>query len=145
MTFSATIIWLICAAILGILELMLTTFYLLVLAIAACAGSLAAYMNFSVEWQVVAFAVVSNFFYCSTSRFDRIRSIKTKSDEQAHALQNLDKGQTVEVLAWKDKGRTSVQYRGAQWDAVAVDTDNLETGLHQIVKVRGNTLILKKI
>ena len=51
----------------------------------------------------------------------------------------------MEVLAWKDKGRTSVQYRGAQWDAVAVDTDNLETGLHQIVKVRGNTLILKKI
>ena len=75
----------------------------------------------------------------------RIRSIKTKSDEQAHALQNLDEGQTVEVLAWKDKGRTSVQYRGAQWDAVAVDTNNLETGLHQIVEVRGNTLILKKI
>lgn len=142
MTFSATIIWLICAAILGILELTLTTFYLLVLAIAACAGSLAAYMNFSVEWQVIAFAVVS---LIGSVWVRRIRSIKTKSDEQAHALQNLDEGQAVEVLAWKEKGRTSVQYRGAQWDAVAVDTDNLETGLHQIVEVRGNTLILKKI
>ena len=66
------------------------------------------------------------------------------NDAQAKALQNLDEGQTVDVVSW-NKGRTLVQYRGAQWSAEAIDQHHLEAGLHKIVEIRGNTLILQKL
>lgn len=142
MVFSASVIWLILAVLLGTLELMLSTFYLLVLAIAACSASVVAYLAFPIEWQVVAFALVS---VIGAIWVRRIRSLQMTNDAQAHALQNLDEGQTVDVVSWKEKGHTLVQYRGAQWSAQAIDQHHLETGLHKIVEIRGNTLILQKI
>ena len=142
MLISSTVIWLIVAMLLGILELMLGTFYLLVLAVASGIGALVAYFHVALEWQVVVFASVA---VIGSVWVRRLRSLRMTDDEQSQKLQNLDEGQTVDVIKWEAKGFTTVQYRGAKWSAVAYDVNRLENGLHRIIEVRGNTLILQKI
>ena len=59
MTLSATTLWLILAALLGIIELIATTFYLLVLAVAALVAAAAAWFDLALEWQIALFAVIA--------------------------------------------------------------------------------------
>ena len=130
MTLSATTIWLIIATVLGIVELIATTFYLLVLAAGALVGAGAAWFGLSLEWQIALFALVA---IIGSVWVRRIRSIPTKSDAQAHALQNLDEGQIVEVDNWNEAGIASVNYRGARWQARAIE------------RVEGSVLFVKKL
>ncbi len=142
MTISATLLWLIAAVVLGILEMMASTFYLLVLAAAACVGSALAFFEVSVAWQIAGFAIIA---VAGSVWVSRIRRIPTQSDAQAAALQNIDQGQIVDVAAWRDGARTTVQYRGAQWDAIAKDASQLNIGAHRIVEIQGSLLVLEKI
>lgn len=141
MTLSATTLWLILAALLGIIELIATTFYLLVLAAAALVAAGAAWFGMELEWQISLFAVIA---IVGSVWVRRIRSIPTKSDAQAEALQNLDQGQIVYVNAWDEAGCATVQYRGADWQARALDGESLIQGAYVIVRVEGSILYLKK-
>lgn len=141
MTLSATTLWLILAALLGIIELIATTFYLLVLAAAALVAAGAAWFGMELEWQISLFAVIA---IVGSVWVRRIRSIPTKSDAQAEALQNLDQGQIVYVNAWDETGCTTVQYRGADWQARALDRELRTQGAYVIVRVEGSILYLKK-
>lgn len=141
MTLSATTLWLILAALLGIIELIATTFYLLVLAAAALVAAGAAWFGMELEWQISLFAVIA---IVGSVWVRRIRSIPTKSDAQAEALQNLDQGQIVYVNAWDEAGCTTVQYRGADWQARALDGEPRTQGAYVIVRVEGSILYLKK-
>ena len=141
MTLSATTLWLILAALLGIIELIATTFYLLVLAAAALVAAGAAWFGMELEWQISLFAVIA---IVGSVWVRRIRSIPTKSDAQAEALQNLDQGQIVYVNAWDEAGCATVQYRGADWQARALDGESLTQGAYVIVRVEGSILYLKK-
>lgn len=141
MTWSAATLWLILAALLGIVELIATTFYLLVLAAAALVASGAAWFVMSLEWQISLFAVIA---IVGSIWVRRIRSIPTKSDAQAHALQNLDEGQVVEVKEWNEAGMTTVLYRGANWQAKLIEGEPQESGAYVIVRVEGSMLYLKK-
>ena len=141
MTLSATTLWLILAALLGIIELIATTFYLLVLAVAALVAAGAAWFGMELEWQISLFAVIA---IVGSVWVRRIRSIPTKSDAQAEALQNLDQGQIVYVNAWDEAGCATVQYRGADWQARALDGEPLTQGAYVIVRVEGSILYLKK-
>ena len=141
MTLSATTLWLILAALLGIIELIATTFYLLVLAAAALVAAGAAWFGMELEWQISLFAVIA---IVGSVWVRRIRSITTKSDAQAEALQNLDQGQIVYVNAWDEAGCATVQYRGADWQARALDGEPLTQGAYVIVRVEGSILYLKK-
>lgn len=141
MTLSATTLWLILAALLGIIELIATTFYLLVLAAAALVAAGAAWFGMELEWQISLFAVIA---IVGSVWVRRIRSIPTKSDAQAEALQNLDQGQIVYVNAWDEAGCATVQYRGADWQARALDGEPLIQGAYVIVRVEGSILYLKK-
>lgn len=142
MAISLTIVWLIAAAVLGIAEMLVGTFYLLVLATAALVAAAASFMDVAMEWQLVAFAVVS-LAGCVWVR--RIRVLNAASNEkEVHELQNLDEGQTVEVTGFDAQGRTKVQYRGAEWMAQAAQSETLEAGTWQIVEVKGNVLVIKK-
>ncbi len=141
MTLSATTLWLILAALLGIIELIATTFYLLVLAAAALVAAGAAWFGMELEWQISLFAVIA---IVGSVWVRRIRSIPTKSDAQAEALQNLDQGQIVYVNAWDEAGCTTVQYRGADWQARALDGEPRTQGAYVIVRVEGSVLYLKK-
>lgn len=141
MTLSATTLWLILAALLGIIELIATTFYLLVLAAAALVAAGAAWFGMELEWQISLFAVIA---IVGSVWVRRIRSIPTKSDAQAEALQNLDQGQIVYVNAWDEAGCATVQYRGADWQARALDGELRTQGAYVIVRVEGSILYLKK-
>lgn len=141
MTLSATTLWLILAALLGIIELIATTFYLLVLAAAALVAAGAAWFGMELEWQISLFAVIA---IVGSVWVRRIRSIPTKSDAQAEALQNLDHGQIVYVNAWDEAGCATVQYRGADWQARALDGEPRTQGAYVIVRVEGSILYLKK-
>lgn len=141
MTLSATTLWLILAALLGIIELIATTFYLLVLAAAALVAAGAAWFGMELEWQISLFAVIA---IVGSVWVRRIRSIPTKSDAQAEALQNLDQGQIVYVNAWDEAGCTTVQYRGADWQARVLDGEPRIQGAYVIVRVEGSILYLKK-
>ena len=142
MTLTPTVIWLIAAAVLGIIELMASTFYLLVLAVAALVGSGFAFFDLPIEWQVVAFAVVA---IVGSIWVRRLRSLATNNTSEAKSLQHLDEGKLVQVSHWQEGARTSVQYRGAQWEARAEDAEKLKTGLHRIIAVEGNVLVLQKV
>lgn len=141
MTLSATTLWLILAALLGIIELIATTFYLLVLAAAALVAAGAAWFGMELEWQISLFAVIA---IVGSVWVRRIRSIPTKSDAQAEALQNLDQGQIVYVNAWDEAGCATVQYRGADWQTRALDGEPRTQGAYVIVRVEGSILYLKK-
>lgn len=141
MTLSATTLWLILAALLGIIELIATTFYLLVLAAAALVAAGAAWFGMELEWQISLFAVIA---IVGSVWVRRIRSIPTKSDAQAEALQNLDQGQIVYVNAWDEAGCTTVQYRGADWQVRLLDGEPRTQGAYVIVRVEGSVLYLKK-
>lgn len=141
MTLSATTLWLILAALLGIIELIATTFYLLVLAAAALVAAGAAWFGMELEWQISLFAVIA---IVGSVWVRRIRSIPTKSDAQAEALQNLDQGQIVYVNAWDEAGCTTVQYRGSDWQARVLDGEPRTQGAYVIVRVEGSILYLKK-
>ena len=142
MTLSATTIWLIIATVLGIVELIATTFYLLVLAAGALVGAGAAWFGLSLEWQIALFALVA---IIGSVWVRRIRSIPTKSDAQAHALQNLDEGQIVEVDNWNEAGIASVNYRGVRWQARAIEGEQRTPGAYVIVRVEGSVLFVKKL
>ena len=142
MTLTPTVIWLIAAAVLGIIELMASTFYLLVLAVAALVGSGFAFFDLPIEWQVVAFAVVA---IVGSIWVRRLRSLAANNTSEAKSLQHLDEGQLVQVSHWQEGARTSVQYRGAQWEARAEDAEKLKTGLHRFIAVEGNVLVLQKV
>lgn len=142
MTWSATTLWLILAALLGIVELIATTFYLLVLAAAALVASGASWFGLSLEWQIALFAVIA---IVGSVWVRKIRSIPTKSDAKASALQNLDEGQIVSVKSWDEKGFATVQYRGADWQARALDGEEKVAGSYVIARVEGSVLYLKKL
>lgn len=142
MTLSATTVWLIIAVVLGIVELMAATFYLLVLAAAALVGAGAAWFGLTLEWQIALFAMIA---IIGSVWVRRIRSIPTKSDAQAHALQNLDEGQMVEVEQWSEAGIASVNYRGARWQARVIEGEEKTPGTYVIVRVEGSVLFVKKL
>ena len=141
MTLSATTLWLILAALLGIVELIATTFYLLVLAAAALVASGASWFGLTLEWQIALFAVIA---IIGSVWVRRIRSIPTKSDAQAHALQNLDQGQKVTVTQWNKAGEAEVEYRGAKWTARTLKGEEKAAGVYEIAKIEGSVLYLKK-
>lgn len=141
MVFSASVMWLITAVLLGIAELMASTFYLLVLAGAAVVSSGCAFMGVPFEWQIGIFAVLA---IAGSVWVRRIRSIPTKSDATAHALQNMDIGQTVDVTEWNDNGRATVQYRGAQWEVRALEPSERVPGSFVIERVEGSVLYVRR-
>lgn len=143
MSVSLTIIWLVASAVLGIAEMLVGTFYLLVLAGAALVAAVASFADISLEWQLAAFAVVA---LAGSVWVRRWRALNVGVNEkEVHQLQNLDEGQLVEVTAFDAQGRTKVQYRGAEWMAQAKAGEIPIVGVWQIVEVKGNVLVIQKI
>ena len=143
MTMSLTVIWLVMTAVLGIAEMLVGTFYLLVLAVASFIAAMSSFMDVSIEWQLVWFSVVS-LGGCVWVRRIRVLNLSV-NEKESYELQNLDEGQVVEVIGFNAQGRTKVQYRGAEWMAQAAQGQSLEAGTWQIVEVLGNVLVIKKI
>jgi membrane protein implicated in regulation of membrane protease activity len=129
-------LWFIAAAILVGVEMMTGTFYLLVLAVAAIAAGLLAFLGIDFWWQVASgalVAVVGTYL---------LHEWKKKNATQPKLSANLDVGQRVRVNEWRDDGTARVFYRGSQWDAILESDVTPKSEQMVIVGTRGSQLVL---
>jgi len=133
------LIWLAAGFALVIAELVTGTFFLLVLGIAAFAGSATAWfgLGFWVEAMCAAAVAVAGVFWVRQQR---------KASAQPD-MASLDVGQAVSFDAWvsREQGVARVTYRNTQWDATIEGERELERGQVLFIQaVAGNTLKVAK-
>jgi membrane protein implicated in regulation of membrane protease activity len=128
--------WLLLALVLGIVELLTGTFFLLILGIAAGVGSLVAWLGgpFWMQALVAAAAAVAG----------TLLLIKRRKTTPGPATENqMDLGQTAVLASWVSEPQriARVHYRGTDWDAEVVGTDRIEPGaLLFVAGVEGSRL-----
>ena len=138
---ESTIWWLIAGSLVGI-ELMTGTFYLLMLAIGASAGAIAAHAQLSFSSQLITGSVVGGLAVI-VWRVYSLQKLKLHPEEVS--AQHLDVGETVEVHEWLSNGTAQVKHRGAHWTAICAKGIPQELGVYQIQDIQGNTLVLHKV
>ncbi len=142
MDFSDSTLWWLLAGVLVAAELATGTFYLLMLALGAAAGAVAAHAGVPLTWQIATAAVVGAaavvVWHLRRSRQPAAEPASTNRDV------NLDVGGTVQVPAWGADGLARIPYRGSHWEARHVGSGPLLPGLHVIRAVDGNCLLLER-
>lgn len=142
MDWSTATVWWIAAGLLVAAELASGTFYLLMLAVGACAGALAAHLGLGETTQMVMAAIVGG---TAVIALNRRRSRGSKAAPAAsNPDMNLDIGQSVQVDAWSADGLAQVQYRGAAWQARFIGSAPASSGRHVIRAVEGSCLLLDR-
>jgi membrane protein implicated in regulation of membrane protease activity len=139
---DATVWWLLAGGLVAV-ELVVGSFYLLMLALGLAAAALAAHAGVDTAGQYTVAAVVGSAAVVALYVVKRRRP----EDPSVRSLRsvNLDVGETIQVDAWQADGTASVQYRGAQWTAVLAEQQSAQAGLHRIAELKGNRLVLEKI
>lgn len=138
MGWSITTWWVIAAVVLGLSELLVGTFYLLLLGVGALCGALVSLAGFPLDIQCFVAALVILVGGIALARYHA----KAKLKNQNAKADNLDIGQTVTVKKWNEDHTATVSYRGANWQAVAQTGAKLEPGVFVIVEVRGSKLVV---
>ncbi len=139
MPMESYLIWLVAGFVLVIAELVTTTFYLLVLGIAAFAGAAAAWsgLPFWGQTLIAAAVALAGVWWVRQHR---------KADK-VPAMPALEAGQSVVFESWSDKpgGNARVKYRGSHWDAVLPAGESPAPGdIYYIVAIEGASLRLTK-
>jgi membrane protein implicated in regulation of membrane protease activity len=134
------LVWLIAGFVLVIAELVTGTFFLLVLGVAAFAGSVTAWfgLGFWVEASCAAVIAVGGVFWVRQQR----------KAMQRPDMASLDVGQAVTLESWvnREQGAARVKYRNTQWDAEVEGEREFEHGQVLFISaVDGNTLRVSKI
>lgn len=123
-------------------ELLIGTFYLLMLATGAVAAALAAHAGASLTLQLVFAALVGGGAVVLW-HWKRARHSKEPA-AQANPNVNLDIGETVHITAWNPDGTASVHYRGAHWTAIHRTGVTPAPGTHRVAEMVGNRLLVDK-
>jgi len=135
---SAAIWWVLTFALVA-LELLTGTLYALLIAIGFGVGAVAAHLGATEPVQIGCAAVACIAFvgawYLRASR----RPKAPASNAQ------FDVGAEVTVPAWKADRSAEVRYRGATWQVRPLPDAPTVPGLHRIVDVQGNYLIVEHI
>jgi membrane protein implicated in regulation of membrane protease activity len=142
MTWSASTIWWLATGALVVAELATGTIYLLMLALGAAAGAVAAHLGLATEGQLATAALLGG----GAVGFWHLRRVRHPAALPASANPdvNLDIGSNVQVPAWQPDGSARVSYRGADWDARFVGSGPAAPGWHVIHAVEGNRLLLDR-
>ena len=136
-------LWWVLTGLLVTAELLTGTFFVLMLALAAAAGALAAYAGLAFSSQLL---VASLCALLSVGGWSWVRLRRRATSPQANPDVVLDIGQTVQVQGWQPDGTTQVRYRGAQWLAVASTArGERRPGPHRIRAVQGNRLVIEPV
>ncbi|MED5621681.1 NfeD family protein [Ideonella sp. BN130291] len=137
---NAATLWWVVAGVLVAAELATGTFYLLMLALGAAAGALAAHAGAGLPSQILTAAVLGG---AATSLWHwRRRQQPGTAPASANRDVNLDIGERVHVAAWNPDGSAHVQYRGARWTVAYGGQDTPQPGDHFIVAMDGNRLVV---
>lgn len=140
---TSTVWWILAGSAVAV-ELVTGTFYLLMLALGFTAGALGAYMGLAVMGQMLLAAVVGggSVAVWHWRRSQSPAPVAANANPDVH----LDIGETVHVVRWNADGTASVQFRGAQWMAIAADPAGpLSPGNFRIKEMRGNRLVIEKL
>lgn len=139
---SESTVWWLLAGVLVALELSTGTFYLLMLAVGAVAGALAAHAALALTGQLVVSAVVGLALVVGCYLVRR----RKPGDPSARAERsvNLDLGETLQITQWQDDRTASVRYRGAQWTVLLREGVSPEPGLYRVTELQGNRLVVDK-
>jgi len=143
MEIANSTLWWIAAGLLVAVELATGTFYLLMLAIGAVAGALAAHLGFGVSGQMLTGAIVGSAVVLAAYLVKRPKP----GDPSARADRsvNLDIGETVQIEAWDADGTARVRYRGAQWTVLPRGNTPMRAGAHRVVELVGNRLLVEPV
>jgi membrane protein implicated in regulation of membrane protease activity len=131
--------WLIAGFILVIVELATTTFYMLVLGIAAFAAAGIGYAGGTQVWQALAAALVAVAGVVWVHQY--------KKSAAPRRMQGLDVGQPAAFDSWIDReaGHARVKYRDTLWDAHIAGAAAGDPGeIFYITSIDGNTLKISK-
>jgi membrane protein implicated in regulation of membrane protease activity len=136
-------LWWIAAGLMVALEMVTTTFYLLMLALGALAGALAAHGGLAPAGQMVAGALVAlaAVLACYHIRKRKPGDPSARADRSV----NLDIGETIQIEHWNADGSATVRYRGAPWTAVLRSSHPPASGPHRVVELTGNRLIVEPV
>lgn len=142
MDWSASTAWWLTGGLLVVAELATGTFYLLMLALGAAAGALAAHAGLGLAGQLAAAALVGGGATVAwhLRRSQRPAALPAPLNPDV----NLDVGSTVQVPLWQPDGTTRVPYRGSSWEARHVGGGAPQPGLHVIRAVEGTRLLLER-
>jgi membrane protein implicated in regulation of membrane protease activity len=140
MSWAVSTGWWVAAGLLVAVELASGTFYLLMLALGAAAGAVAAHLGAGFNTQVVVAALLGGGA-TALWHFKRFRGPRSAVAE-ANPDVNLDIGQTVQVDSWGSDGTARVMYRGASWAVIFDGANAPAPGEHTIVAVRGSRLVV---
>ena len=138
---TQSLVWAGVAAALAILELFSGTFYLLMIALGAAAGALAAWLAFALAWQ---FLIAGGVGIAATVLLRRSRFGKSLHATTSSAPASLDIGQRIDVDVWDIDGHGAAharsRYRGALWDIDYVGEGVPSAGNFRIVAIVGSRL-----
>jgi membrane protein implicated in regulation of membrane protease activity len=133
--------WLLAGALVA-LELLTGTFYLLMLALGAVAGALAAHAGLPLAGQIVTAAVVGAVAVAAWYW----RSRRQPGDPSVRSLRsvNLDVGEVLQIDTWNPDGTASVMYRGARWSVIQRPGNAPVPGSYRVAELVGNRLLVEK-
>jgi membrane protein implicated in regulation of membrane protease activity len=137
---SEATLWWIIAGVLVAAELATGTFYLLMLALGAAAGAIAAHLGVANTAQMVVAALVGGLAVaaCYVARERYPKAPSASADRNV----NLDIGETLNVEHWNADGTATVRYRGAPWTAVFRNGTPPGPGIYRVVEVVGSRLVV---
>lgn len=142
MDWSSATLWWVAAGVLVAAELASGTFYLLMLAVGAAAGAVAAHTGLGTTAQMLVAAAVGGAAVMAW-HVRRGRAPKAMPASRNPDV-NLDIGQSVQVDTWSADGLAQVQYRGAAWQARFIGGTPAQGGRHVIRAVEGSCLLLDR-
>lgn len=139
---ASTLWWIAAGCAVGV-ELLLGSFYLLLVALGLAAAAVVAHLGLSVAGQLVMAGAVGGGSVAVWRRYRQ--GLPTGTPAESNRDVNMDIGEAIEITAWTPVGHASARYRGARWAvAPAPGYTQLETGPHRIVEVVGIQLIVRK-
>ncbi len=140
MTIDDSTLWWLLAGAIVVAELLTGTFYLLMLALGAAAGALAAHAGLGQAAQLVLAALVGGgaVALCHWRRRRRPGDPSPRADRSV----NLDIGEVVHIEGWNPDGTAQVRYRGAQWTAIHRPGTTPRTGAHRVAELVGSRLLV---
>lgn len=138
---ESTIWWVLAGSVIAV-ELLTGTFYLLMLSMGLIAAAIAAHLGATATVQVVVAALVGGGSVVAWRRYKQ--TTPSALPAGANSDVNMDVGATVHVETWRPDGTSTVKYRGANWTVSLMPGATPTPGLHCVVEVIGNRLIVKK-
>jgi membrane protein implicated in regulation of membrane protease activity len=141
---EAQYFWWVLTAILVVLELLTGTFYLLVLALGCAGGGLAALAGLGISGQIGITALVCVAGWGYLRNRQKLKSTAMPEPAGDSAV-NLDVGEILDVIAWRENRTCEVRYRGSVWQAdlaAGIDLSAAPPGRYVIEQVVSNRLVL---